>query len=87
MDGCRVPNLSEVLYDSPFESQMWMIYDENKRCIASGDAWPDWVQIDKKAKYTARVQFRHDDVSVLEKFKNFPLQFEGQLAKGTWPEF
>eukprot|EP01122_Echinamoeba_exundans_P008069 TRINITY_DN2601_c1_g4_i1.p1 TRINITY_DN2601_c1_g4~~TRINITY_DN2601_c1_g4_i1.p1 ORF type:complete len:1306 (-),score=238.67 TRINITY_DN2601_c1_g4_i1:694-4611(-) len=78
----RVPNLSEVLYDSPFEAQFWMIHEaETKRLIGHGDAWPDWLSLPTKGKYTISVQLRHDDPSVLEKMKNFPLLLERQLSK------
>jgi tripeptidyl-peptidase II len=78
----RVPNLSEVLYDSPFEAQFWMIHEaETKRLIGHGDAWPDWLSLPTKGKYIISVQLRHDDSSVLEKMKSFPLLLERQLPK------
>lgn len=37
--------LSNLLYESEYESQMWMIYDTNKQLIACGDAYPSKVTI------------------------------------------
>jgi tripeptidyl-peptidase-2 len=77
----RVVGFDQLLYDSPHECQFWMIYDENKQLLFSGDFIPEAVSLSKKGKYTARVQFRHDNIEYLKQLKGFHLLLERHLPK------
>lgn len=76
----RAPFFQGYLYESPFESQMMLIFDEDKRYIGVADSWPSECDI-PKGKITIRMQIRHDDTTKLESFLNSPIWIERKLKK------
>jgi len=73
--------LSEVLYESQLESQLWMLYDSNKRFVGCGDAYPSkWSIKLEKGDYTAKVNVRHEKKDVLDKFTDTPLLVSSKLS-------
>lgn len=62
------PIFNSVLYESEYESQLWMIFDANKHMVACGDANSHtfYTKLDK-GEYTIRLQIRHEKRDLLEK--------------------
>ncbi|XP_033760966.1 tripeptidyl-peptidase 2-like [Pecten maximus] len=84
--------LSELLYESDYESQFWMIFDANKQCMGSGDAYPHQynVKLDK-GDYTLVMLIRQEKRDLLEKMKDAVLLLHHKLPSsvsldihGTW---
>ncbi|XP_035787655.1 tripeptidyl-peptidase 2-like [Anopheles albimanus] len=62
------PLLSNILYESEYESQFWMVFDTNKQMVRCGDAYSyDKYERLEKGDYTVRLQVRHEKRELLEK--------------------
>eukprot|EP01117_Protostelium_nocturnum_P004535 TRINITY_DN1637_c0_g1_i1.p1 TRINITY_DN1637_c0_g1~~TRINITY_DN1637_c0_g1_i1.p1 ORF type:complete len:1249 (-),score=365.62 TRINITY_DN1637_c0_g1_i1:533-4279(-) len=80
---CFISGLSPLLYDSPFETQYWMIFDSNKALIGCGDSFSERYSFPlSKGDYIIRVQLRHESKAKLEKHKELILgvQFKASDA-------
>ncbi|XP_068732831.1 tripeptidyl-peptidase 2-like [Montipora capricornis] len=83
--SCEVsPNatyLSDLLYESEYESQLWMLYDINKRLLACGDAFPDRYSVKlEKGDYVLKLQIRHDNKDQLDEIKDTVVLIEQKLS-------
>jgi tripeptidyl-peptidase-2 len=76
---CRVPLLNNMLYEAVFGSQLWMLYDGNKRLLGAGDCWPEAVSV-PKGKCVLRLQVRGPKAE-LEKIAELSATVEYALAK------
>ncbi|KAL7749119.1 hypothetical protein RI367_005524 [Sorochytrium milnesiophthora] len=69
----RIPALTELLYDSPHDGILLMVYDVNKRLLATHDVYPKQIKLEAKGEYTIRVQVRHEAIDYLERLQNLVL--------------
>ncbi|CAG2111388.1 unnamed protein product, partial [Medioppia subpectinata] len=81
------PLLSDVLFESEYDSQIWMIFDANtKQLLATGDAYPIiwnyWVNLEK-GEYTVRMQIRHELVAQLDKLSDLSINVHQKLTPGA----
>lgn len=73
--------LSSMLYESDFESQLWMLHDSTtKAFITAGDAFPtSYSKKLEKGDYTIRLQVRHEKQDILEKLKELCVTIQSKL--------
>lgn len=77
----KCPLLSSVLYESKFDSQMWMVFDANKMMVASGDAFSgsNFIKLEK-GEYVIRLQVRNEKKDILEKVNEVTLLVSYKLS-------
>ncbi|KAH8285044.1 hypothetical protein KR054_004277 [Drosophila jambulina] len=75
------PIFTDLLYESEFESQMWMLHDANKALVATGDARShNFYTKLEKGDYTIRLQVRHEKRDLLEKISEANMVASYKLA-------
>lgn len=74
------PLLSNLLYESEYESQFWFLYDNNKQLMGCGDAYPSKYSVKlEKGDYVIRMQIRHEKKDYLEKLNESPILLQQKL--------
>jgi tripeptidyl-peptidase-2 len=75
-----VPSLFNQLYDSPLDSQLWVLKDSNSQVLGYGGALhqADSVSL-KKGDYTLSLLLRHPSRNLLEQMKDIPCQIKLDL--------
>ena len=56
-----------------------MCFDENKKLLGIADSWPGEIEVKSKGKITIKVQIRHDNPILLEKYKHLEIFIERKL--------
>lgn len=74
------PYFSDVLYENEYNSQLWMLFNSNKRYVGAGDAYPNQYTLNlEKGTYTLKFQVSHESKEMLEKIKDVPFCFDQKL--------
>ena len=74
--------LNDVLYESPYESQLWMLFDMNKQLLGAGDAYSSKYSLKlDKGDYVIRLHVRHERSDLLEKFTELPMTIISKLPQ------
>ncbi len=76
----QFPDLDNHLYDSPFGTQLWMLFDSNKRRVGCDDTFPGPLRL-APGSYRLRLQLRHTDEALLNRHKSLRLALDRPLSK------
>ena len=75
----RLPLNDDLLYDSPLGSQLWKVFDEHGRRVATDDIYPEAFRLGR-GKYELVVHLRSPDPSRLERLKAASICLDRPLA-------
>ena len=70
--SARFPSLNCQLYDSPYESQLYGLFDGHKRLLTYGDYYESRVKLGA-GEYEVRLQVRHSSVEHLKRLRHLPM--------------
>ena len=76
-----VPSLFHQIYDSPVDSQLWVLEDSNSQILGYGSCMHMAKSVSlKKGDYTMTLLLRHPNRNVLEQMKAIPCQISLDLS-------
>lgn len=83
----HAPVLAHVLYESIFESQLWMIFDSNKMMVGCGDAYSNknFLKL-TKGDYVVKLHVRHEKRELLEKLNDVVLHVTFKMTNTLSPD-
>lgn len=70
---CWLGRVHNVLYETPFESQVLLISDDRNMLVGMSDCFADDIKLPAAGEYTIRVQLMHPSAATLETLKAEPL--------------
>ncbi|XP_047985175.1 tripeptidyl-peptidase 2 [Leguminivora glycinivorella] len=77
-----VSPLCDMLYESEFEAQMWMLYNSCKQLMFVGDAYPSKYSVKlEKGDYVLRLNVRHENRALLDKLQEMPVAIQQRLPQ------
>uniref|UniRef100_A0A915PW83 Tripeptidyl-peptidase 2 n=1 Tax=Setaria digitata TaxID=48799 RepID=A0A915PW83_9BILA len=77
----ELPGITDYLYESAFDDVHVMVFSTTKQYIGSSAPYPDRYLLKlEKGEYRVRVQIRHEDASLLEKYRETVLILKLKLA-------
>ena len=78
----RFPSLSCHLYESPYEAQLWAVFDSNKRLVTYGDFYASPKKL-PPGDYEVRLQVRHEKADLLTKLRHMPMALHLTLSSAV----
>lgn len=83
----RVPAIAGSLYDGVLDTSVIHIYGADKKLVSFVDSYaPDGLSL-KKGEYVLRTVLRHEDVALLERFRDQALLVERSIDSIAVPAF
>ncbi|KAJ3337523.1 tripeptidyl-peptidase II Tpp2 [Gonapodya sp. JEL0774] len=76
----RLPIITDMLYENPFEGFLLLIFDSGKKAVCTQDIYPKAQKLDK-GEYTIRCQLVSKSADILERHSSASLLLDSKLAK------